>query len=509
MYGGITPNELLQRLEKAVHSGNITEVIPEDLEVEAHSVLWNESDPGELTILKLLPSVKATNIQHEYSRVLSYGPKKGSGFFGERSLPPESNFSAQRVVNLIRLMGEIGPTFLLAALEKTQRALGTQGAQNIERIALKRNVLRKKARNLYASDTSTTFGGVNSTRFKGIKQLVREGTDGTNAGDPAAPYGSHEIDMLGQPLTIQNVRDRIGKGITLFGSFTCLITDPLVRGDLEASMDPAQRLELPIDARPFMLGQQIGGIQSQGTRVFFETDNTLSPIWYAPQYDTELEEGAPTTVPTVAAVAQADNATTDTVTSAWDAAQAGDVFYVVTEVVEEREGLGTRFPAGAAVLTVAAGQEVELTLTPTNVLADSFRVYRGLDTTGLLSTDAWFIFEVAGSHVGAVTAFDNGKDRPNTSEAYGMRVISASERTMHSGMVDSYFRAVDNSAQFLKNNDKPGNTVAVAELGPSMGIMALASVLAEVDRPLVYSACCPEVRNPRQNVVFKNVGLQS
>lgn len=509
MYGNITSNELLQRLEKAVHSGNITEIVPEDLELEAHSVLWRESDQGELTLLKMLPSVKATSIQHEYSRVLSYGPGKGSGFFGERSLPAESNFAAQRVVNLIRLMGEIGPTFLLAALEKTQRALGTAGAQNVERIALRRNVLRKKCRNLYASDTSTTFGGVNSTRFKGIQQLIREGTDGTNPGDPPAPYGTHIIDMLDQPLTIQNLRDRIGKGITLFGAFTSLITDPLVRGDLEASMDPAQRLNLPIDARPFMLGQQIGGIQSQGSRVYFETDNTLSPIWYRPQYDVALEDGAPTTLPTVVSAAQADNATTDTTTSKWDAASAGAIFYVVTEVVQEKEGLGTRSPAGAGTLAVLAGQEVELTITPGNVLADSFRVYRGEATGGLLSTDAWFAFEVAGNHVGVVTAFDNNLRRPNTSEAYGLRVLSGSERAMHNGMVDAYWRAQDSSASFLSGNDKPGNTIAVAELGPSMGIMALASILAEVDRPLVYSACCPEVRNPRQNVVFTNIGLQT
>jgi len=214
-------------------------------------------------------------------------------------------------------------------------------------------------------------------------------------------------------------------------------------------------------------------------------------------------------VPSVVAVVQADNATGDTVTSKWDASSAGEVFYVVSEVVEEKEGLGTRFPAGVATLTVAAAQEVALAITPTNVLADSYRVYRGNSDDGLASTDAWFAFEVAGDHVGTVTAFDNNLRRPNTSEAYGMRVLSGSERAMHNGMVDAYFRAVDNSAQFLKNNDKPGNTIAVAELGPSMGIMALASILAEVDRPLVYSACCPEVRNPRQNVVFVNVGLQS
>lgn len=498
---------LLDRLEKAVHAGNITAIVPEDLEAEAHSTLWQETDQGELTLLKMMPSVKATSVAHEFTRINSYGVSKGSGFFGERSLPGETNFAGARVVNNIRLMGEIGPTFLLASLEQTQRALGTSGAQNIERVALRRNVLRKKARNIYQADTRTTFGGTSSTRFKGLLQQIEEGTDGSDPTAPPTPYGPHVIDMLGQPMTVQTLRDRAAKGSTLFGVFTSLLMDPLVRGDLEQSMDPAQRLSLPIDARPFMLGQNIGGIQTQGNRVFFETDNTLSPIWFRPQYDTTQEDGAPTTVPTATATAQADNSSGDTVDSKWDAASAGDVFYVITEVIDEKESLGVRVPSGSSTLAVAAGQEVKLVITPGNVRADSFRVYRGNSDDGLASTDAWFIFEVAGNHTGAVTVYDNNLRRPNTHEAYGLRVFSSAERSMHNGMVDAYYRAKDSSAEFLGETDKPNNTIACANLGPQMGVMALASILAEVDRPLIYSACVPEVRNPRQNVVFINVGL--
>ena len=508
MISGIATKQILQRLEKAVHSGNITEVVPEDLEIEAFNTLWQETQAGQLTILKLLPSVPATSVAHEYSRINSYGQPKGSGFFGERSLPGETNFAAQRVVNLIRLMGEIGPTFLLAALEKTQKALGTSGAQNVERIALRRNILFKKARNIYNSDTRNTFGGTASTRFKGLYQLIDEGTDGSNPADPVAEYGSTVIDLRGGAMTVQNIRARVAEGLSLYGSFNCFLMDPIRRGDIEASMDPAQRLELPISERPFMIGQNIGGIQTQGERVFFDTDNTLSPIHFRPKYTTGLEEGAPLTTPTVAVNAQADNATGDTVTSVWDAASAGSVFYVVTEMVNEKEGLGTRAPAGTGVVAVVAGQEVRLLITPGNPLADSFKVYRGT-SAALAATDAWFIYEIAGNHTGAVvTSYDNNLWRPNTGMSFGLRILSSSERAVHGGQVDSYSRAVDKSSQFLRGSDREGNTVAVANLGPAMGIMALASILAEVDRPLMYSACAPEVRNPRVNYVFKNVGTR-
>jgi len=490
----------LEALEKAVHSGNITAIVPEDLELESHDTLWNESQPGELTLLKLLPSVPATSITHEFTRITSHGESRQSGFFGERTLPPETNFASERVTVAIKLMGEIGPTFLLAALEKTQRALGTTGAQSIERVALRRNVLWKKNRNLYFSDTSTTKNGANSTRFAGIRQQIRENTDGTV---DTSPYGTHEIDMEGQPLTPDTIRDKVANAITLFGRFTSLIMDPFARADLEEHLDSAQRLPFPISAKAHMVGQNIAGLQTQGGVTWFETDNTLSPLHAFGQYTTDLGAGAPTTTPTVSCSAGVGAATSN-----WDAASAGNMYWVVTETVDEVEGLGTRFPAVVGNFTaVAAGQRVTMTLTPGNPLADSFKVYRGSDADSSDPGDAWFIFEVANSGGGAaVTAYDDNLYRPNTSVAFGLNVISKSERSMHDGLVDSYHRAVESSASFLKAPDNPRNTVAVAELGPSMGIMALASVLAEVDRPLVYSACAPEVRNARQNIVFRNIG---
>lgn len=493
--------QILKSLEKAVHSGNITEVVPEDLEIEAHNTLWNETDPGELTLLKMLPSVAASSITHEFTKVTSYGSRRNSGFFGERSLPPETNFTAERVSVPIKLMGEIGPTFLLAALEKTQRALGTTGAPNIERVALRRNVLWKKNRNLYGSDTTKTRLGVNGLRFKGIEQLIREGTDGT---DGTSPYGSHVIDMEGQPLTIETVRDKAADSMTLFGMITSLIMAPHARADFESSLDAAERLPLPISMKPYKVGQMVAGLQTQGGVVWFETDNVLSSIYYQEQYTTDLIDGAPTGVPTLAAAVVAVDAA-----SKWDAASAGNVFYVITETVDELESLGARSPATASTYhAVAAGEDVTIAATPNNSQADSFKVYRGSDAD-TADTDAFFIFEVANDGVGSTDIVDRNNDRPNTTRAYGLRLISSAERAMHSGSPDAYWSAKDQSANFLRPEEDARNTVAVANLGPTMGIMALASILAEVDRPLVYSACAPEVRNPFQNFVFKNVGRVS
>jgi hypothetical protein len=456
--------------------------------------------------------VPATSIKHEYTRITSYGFRRNSGFFGERALPPETNFGSLRVINNVKLIGEVGPTFLLAALEKTQRALGTMGAQNIERVAIRRNVLWKKNLDIYFSDTRCTRDGDSGLRFKGVGQLIEEGTDGTTG---TSPFGSHAIDMEGQPLTVDSIRDKMAKGVILFGRFSTLIMDPLARTDLEASLDAAHRINVPNPLAPYLIGQSVGGIQSQGGVTYFETDVGLSSIYSRPQYTTDLVDGAPTGTPTVVATAQADNSTTDTVDSKWDADSSGNIYYVVTEVVDELEGLGTREPAGAAYITVAVGEEVELTLTPSSALVQSFKVYRGHeDENEVLPTDAWFIFEVPSLAGGAVvTAFDNNLYRPRTTWAFGLNVISASERALHTfrgdGTLTAYDHARARAADFLRNSDTPRNTVAIASLGPTMGILALASVLAEVDRPLVYSACTPECRNPFQNFIFRNIGRSS
>jgi hypothetical protein len=302
---------------------------------------------------------------------------------------------------------------------------------------------------------------------------------------------------------VDTLREKAAQTIVLFGQLTCLLMDPFARSDFEASLDSAQRLPFPISTSAYVVGQQIAGLQTQGGVVWFHTDNTLSAMHSAPQYDTDLVEGAPATTPTVSVSAGALGGSR---TSKWYAADAGNVYYVVTEMVNEREGLGTRAPSGATYEAVAAGEEVTLTLTPGNPLADSFKVYRGTDDDDAI-TEAWFIFEVANDGAGsAVTAYDGNLYRPNTTHAFGLNIKSDSQRALSSGLVNAYETAREKSEQFLNQPDRPGNTVATAELGPSMGIMALASILAEVDRPLMYSACSPEVRNPLQNVYFYNIG---
>lgn len=494
---------MLQALEKAIHSGNIGDLVPEDLEMQAHNTLWNESDRNQLKLLKLLPSTPAKSILHEYDVITSYGSMRHRGWFSERALPAEVNFGAARRTVDIKLMGVMGPTFLLAGLQKTVGALGTTGAENIQERALRLNLLRVKNRELYFSDTETTTSTVVG---KGLRQLIREGTDGTVG--TASPLGSHEIDMEGEPLTLATIRERAANFLQFFGNMTTLIMDPLARADMEASVDAASRLDLPVGSKALLIGQNVGGVQSQGGVTYFETDNDLSAMYAAPRYEAPVAgDGSPSTRPTLTVTAQADNADTDTVTSRWDAASAGQIFWVATEVVNGREGAGTRYPASTTAYTaVAADEEAKMVITPGNPIAESFRIYRGTNANGAM-TGAWFIFEVPNDGGGAaITVFDNNLYRPNTTCAFGLDIVSQAEMIMHNGTRESYDMARAASAEFLRADDNPRNTVAVATLGPAMGVMQLANVLPTIRNPLLYSAHAPFVRNPLKSVVFYNIG---
>jgi len=499
--------EILYALEKAITTGTITDIVPECMEQQAHNTLWRASSHNELTLLKLIPTRSTHSIKHEYDKVVSFGEDQGYGGFGtfsETSLPLETQPQFERVETYVRLLGETSTTFLLASMEKTIKVEGATGAAPIGRKLLQLNLLRKKNRALYYSDTRTIRGGTGGARFKGVLQLIEEGTDGTSG---TSPYGSHVIDMEGQRLTIENMRQRTAQVISQFGYVNSLIMDGFVRADLEGSMDAAQRLPLPIQAKPFMLGQHIGGITTNGGQMFFHTDNLLAPIHAMGQYRAVASPGAPG----APAVAGQINTVPVGGTSKWNAADAGNNFWLVTEMKDERESLATRYPtSGTAAVT--QGDEAQLTITPSNPLSDSFKIYRG-DDSDSGDTDAWFAFEVANDNSGgAVVAYDLNQKRPGTSTVFGLNIRSESQAIIHSapgGVRSSYATAVEESERFLGQPDDVTNTVTAVELGPSMGVMELAPILATVARPLLYSAVAAQVRNPFQNIVWINVGTDS
>lgn len=488
----------LRELAKGIGTGDITSIVPQDLEVDAHNTLWDASKPNELTLMKLLPMKDAKQIVHEFRQITSYGETRGFGEFSEQTLPLSTKPTfADRTVN-IRLSGEMTEVFLLASLEKTIRVEGETGADAIARTMVQLSLLRKINLGMYFQDTSVVRLGTSGLRYKGLLQQIREGTDGTVG---TSPYGTHVIDLEGQPLTISNIRVRIAKIINLFGFPNVGIMDSFARLDFETSLDGAGRLDLPVGYKPLVVGQHVGGLQTNGGTCVFHTDNSLNTIVAQPRYIASAMDLAPSSPPSATLTVNASP--TGSNESKFRAADAGSFFWIITEFKNGRESLGRRLPSSGAQ-AVAAGEEVAFSITPTDPLSDGFKVYRG--NSGDANTEAVAIFSSANSGGGgAVAVYDLNHWRPNTSCAFFLSLDTEVTAVMD-GRIGAYEAAKLRKSEFIGMPDKPSNTVTAVKLGPAMGTMNLATILPTTSRPMLYSARCMEVRNPLQQFVIINIG---
>ena len=492
----------LEQLAKGVDASNFFTMVPQDLEKQAHNVTWSPDSAYELSFMKTVPITRATSVTHEYNRFNKYSNRKRRfGNFSERALPPSGRFDATRRSVTLKLVGEMSEVFMLAALENSVQALGTTGAVNIEQNAVTAQVLGLQQQAFLFSDTSTTRLGSASTRVRGLIQALREGTDGT---EDTSPIGSHVIDLKGAPLSQSTLRDYVTEIIQAFGAPNMLYMSPKTRSGFEQSLDGTYFTPLPLSDAPYVLGQQARGFSSQGADVTFATDNMLQPdhpLSARGRYDTVLDEEAPSSAPTINSVVAGSGSNSE-----WDQASAGDIFYIVAETVNELQGIGRRYPAStSAYVAVAEGQVVTLNVTPGAPLADSFVVYRGKSGD---SDEAhpYFAFEVANSGGGAAVSFvDRNHDRPNTETAFLLSINSAAQKGMATAR--NFASLQERSADFYgMADDENNNTVSRVHLGPPLISMQLAAILATASRPLVCGAMTSQVRQPRKNIIFKNIG---
>lgn len=491
-------------LAKSVTSDGIANAVPQSLEAVAFNTQWDQNSPNELTLLKCIPSVTAGKVAHEYVRVTSYGSMKGTGFFAEAGMPSRNTPTLEKKTVQIKLQGEESSTSMLAELQTMVSVLGSSSPAAFQASATLNAMLRKKARNIYFSDDSKTRATSSGLRVAGILQQIREGTDGTSG--TGVDGQSHIIDMRGLPMNLINIRNSVAGGVRAFGAINAILMDALSRADFESSLDGAARLEIPAGLAPMYMGQQVAGVQTNGNRVAFLTDNTLDPSFAQPFYSDDLEDGAPTSTVT-ATVATASDAL-----SRFDSnpVGAGDYYWVITSVVDEREGAGTRVPS-TGHQTVGVGERARLTITPGASNIQSFRIYRGTAPASGdgAPTAAQLIGEVKVPSAAAVVYDDLNLVRQGLSTAFALRIVSPAVNALSNPSAEAYDAAWQRRASFAQMQDSPQNTIALAHLGPQLMTLELARLGFTVDRKMLASAYGVEVRDPRKNYVFINVGRRS
>jgi hypothetical protein len=488
-------DELLKALASSSLAGtDASPLIKEDLEMEAHTQLWLETDPVELVILKHLPRINAYSVIHQYDQIVGYGPQGVTTFYGESNLPPEAAIQSVRRTETIRLQGLISSVFALASFQTPVQALGQNNLVDQNMAAVRLALLRAMAVSTYSSNTQTSADGI---RFRGIKQQILEGTSPSTS-PPFTINPAFIIDKRGAKLAGQDIRDAARVISERYGSLRWIYMSPLAKEYLEQSLDAAERLYLTREwAEPVIMGQNVDGLMTQGTSVRFATDNTLTPTNYQGVAPTASVTNAPTplTAANVAAPVAAANPG-----SLFVAADADPTaVYTVTALNASGESTGYT-PASVAIV---AGTGITIAITP-RAADTSYRVYRG-GTPPANPTTPMLIAEIRGP--GNTTPFnfvDLNATIPNTSEAFALSLYSTNSEAMFPT------RSMENIRDriTLANAPRARNTVSLATLGPWLGIFDLAHILHTASRDLVFSAYTPILTHPFQNIVWVNVGTR-
>lgn len=514
-------------LEKALGSADASAVIKEDLEVEAYTALYGESDPNEFRLLKILAQKNATSVKHEYDLVTSYNSNSSEGFFGEKATKfPQANIKAQRAIVNIRLMGEVSSVYMMANWQTPVRAFNKNQLVDINEATTRLSLLRKINQALYRADTRTCRGadaqnvkkGDGSAkyswaggasdgpdiRFKGISQQIEEGTT-------SSPV-KHIIDMRGKRLLpggSNGIREKAREIAEVYGRMTALMMPPKVLEGLEANLDPVERLMIPRQSgERVILGQSVGGMNAGGGTIMFELDNDLTPAHYRGKPPTDPDTDLAT--PVVSGGNPVDVIVGAGEVSQWTADDNKNIFYLISFVRDGIEGPTKRTPV-AGTVAITSGQKARITINVTDngTLGsyDSVRVYRGDDTVGSI---AQFVMEVPGpKKTGLVNGVDDIvisdlNDRlPGTSEVYGLTVASQNYSALKS--VGAAYQQAMPLLSF-ENQSEPGNTISLVHLGPFMAIFPLAAIQFTASNDLIYAALTPEVAVPTKQISWINVG---
>ena len=517
-------NDLFQEIMKAIASDPlygtaVREFITEDLEGEAHNQLWTESNPEEMTLLKMLPRIPAKQKKHDFTKVTDYGNLHTESGFRPNGLPSAQHFQGKKESVFLKPYGEITMVEGLAATEKSIQALGEDNISDISEASTRNILMYKMNLALYGSDTRDTL---NANRVKGIIQLLDEGTRTVGS---LTPNSDVFVDLRGQDIPIdgsKGLRTKSAQVALASGAMRWLIMGQKQMGKVEAQLDSKSRYMIAPqgNTNKMIVGATVDGFKSNSGTTLFAVDNALDRHMKCGFANDKLIEGAPMAfsengaggagtfkVERIAAAALPAG-----VRSLWEAidtkseaglglAQLKIVYHVVAcnEVGDAIRAVST------PVSTIVAGDVAKITIAPRGG-ETSFKVYRGLanvdtkpanDSEYLFKPE--FIFEIPNgndpSNVVPLECFDENEVIAGTSYALAANIIGEASQAIAQGSVPTT----------LSNKPTAMNAMSMVQLTnlfrydlPKNTWLANYALLA-----WVFAA---EVTKPFQNVVYTNCG---
>lgn len=496
------------RLAKAVgiEVSDASPNIVQDLEPRAYIATWSGQEKGELPLLRMLPTVPARKIKHEYNILKDWGRKAGPApFFRDLSTPRTSKPSTGELYVHTRLLGNRIPVGLLPAL--VAPTIDIAGSSNMPDLALRglwMSLNWDTENAMMYSDTGNSLAGDNEDTglvYKGILQQIRENSDGTRLTSPLGR--AHVTDMRNQPLTLTDFRNLLADIGDIFGQINCCLMPGRVRENLATSFDDAARWFYQgggalgaVNLRP---GQSIDGIRSGYGQLDFVISKHLQPEYAWGKYD-ENVENVPDRPQTRPAIVVAPAVTTDS-SSQFVAADEASYAWVVTEVTDQgHETFGVRLPA-SGFQAVAEGEIVTFTVRPRQANVDRYMVYRMKQgDTGVTSTNLVYaqrIAEVAAEAGGADTEITDANDKiPGTCDVIAFRCGTPAEQALINPQDIAQVFSRASAGEFAGQRPDPmRDNLARVTLGPETGTLDLAQTVLGIRNPLIFRAGCIELTN--------------
>jgi len=513
----------MELLQKAISSDPlygtaVREFIHEDLEPEAHNQLWNESDPEEMALLKMIPRISAAQTRHEYTKFMDYGNLNSESAFAPNTLPSVQDFSGQREEVRLRPYGEITQVQGLAAAEKSIQAIGKDNVADVAEESTRRLLLYKINLALYASDTRDTL---NESRIKGILQGIDEGTRASGAVNPDSNI---IIDLRGGNIQVDGsngIRKKSAQISKLYGSLRWLLLGPDQNVAIEEQLDDKSRYMINPQGNTdkMIIGARIDGIKTATGVTLFQSDNALEKHIKTGEANNRLIDNAPAAfseaatgsgtfkVERVAAVSlPAGIVSKFALIDTKDEAGLGSnqlklVYHVVAcnEVGDAIRGVST------PITTIVPGDVAKITITPRGG-ETSFKIYRGLSSVaGIPANNSEYLYlpeyigeipnGAAKTNTTPLEFFDENDILPGTSHAFGLNMIGDSSLSMAKGTVPTS----------LVNRPKSQNALSMVQL-TSMFRFDLAKLGWLAKYGLLAWVIGAEVTKPFQNIVYRNCG---
>jgi hypothetical protein len=403
-------------LYKAMSAGQITGRETTDSTTASGAPLKVESLENTLKILTNTPKhtplfykigkKPATNTIEEYNQLVSYGGLEGGSLL-EGELPSASDSVYRRKAQHIKYHGVMGAVTHPMQLVQTGSGVANMTAQETKNKVMKlTQILEGKLPFADSRKIATNFNGF----------FAQQETEGGWASMDQYQDSEVVVDLRGSVLTDTAIEKASLGIVDNFGLADLLISSPRTLSNFVTRYH-SKKLIMPVpeQVRDGVFGQRVNEIITQNGPVetlqsnFFKYSTRRRTA--DPATDTKAPS-APVADPTTPAAGAADALNRF-------ASFEGDYYYAVS--AKNRFGESAIVPLGTALVTVAAGQSVDLKFTAgtgSPEQAECYCIYRSkINPVGTIQqTDLYKVFEVsvqelANGYDGAAATFVRDRNR--------------------------------------------------------------------------------------------------